>query len=147
MRDLPWAARFDAAACVFTSYGYFDDEDNRRVLRRVRQALKPGGRFWVDINHLPWLLANFRDEVVTERDGDWMIDRNRYDPLTGRTINDRTVIRNGRQHTFQFSVRMFTFTELRDWLHAAGFRDVAGYSGRGEDLTVESPRMVLIARA
>jgi SAM-dependent methyltransferase len=132
MRELPWEGRFDAVTCVFTSFGYFDDEDNRRVLQGARRALRPGGRLWVDVNHLPWLLANFRAEVVVERDGQWMIDRNHYDVLTGRSINDRTILRDGRQRSMQFSVRMFTFPELRDWLLEAGFGEVHGCSGRGE---------------
>ena len=145
MRELGWEDRFGAVTCMFTSFGYFDDDDNRRVLRGVRRALRPGGRLCLELNHLPWLLRNFREREVIERDGQWMIDRNRYDPVTGRTINDRTVIRDGRQRSFQFSVRMFTFPELRDWLLAAGFREVDGFSGHGEELTLDAPRMVIVA--
>lgn len=141
MRELAWEDRFDAVACVFTAFGYFDDEANRRVLQAARGALRPGGRLWVDVNHLPWLFANFRDQVVVERDGQWMIDRNRYEPLTGRSITERTIIRDGRQRSFQFSVRMFTFPELRDWLLDAGFREVHGSSGRGEKLTTDACRL------
>ena len=146
MRDLAWEGRFDAVTCVFTSFGYFDDDANRRVLRGVRRVLRPGGSLCLDLNHLPWLLKNFRDKEVVERDGQWMIDRNRYDPLTGRTITDRTIIRDGRQRSFQFSVRMFTFPELRDWLLDAGFGEVHGCSGRGEELTADAQRMVIVAR-
>ena len=35
MRALPFAGSFDAATCFFTSFGYFDDEDNRRAKRTV----------------------------------------------------------------------------------------------------------------
>ncbi|MFO7961056.1 MAG: class I SAM-dependent methyltransferase [Nitriliruptoraceae bacterium] len=146
MRKLAWEDRFDAVTCVFSSFGYFADDDNRRVLEAVRRALRPGGRLYLDLNHLPWLLANFRDREVVERDGQWMIDRNRYDPLNGRTINDRTIIRDGLQRSFQFSVRMFTFPEVCDWLIAAGFGEVEGFSGRGEELTIDAPRMVIVAR-
>jgi SAM-dependent methyltransferase len=146
MRELAWEDRFDAVTCVFTSFGYFHDVDNRRVLRGVRRALRPGGSFYLDLNHLPWLLRNFRDREVAERDGQWMIDRNRFDPVIGRTINQRTVIRDGRQRSFQFSVRMFTFPEVRDWLLAAGFREVDGLSGHGEELTIDAPRMAIVAR-
>ena len=146
MRDLRWTNRFDAAVSIFTSFGYFDDDVDRRVLNNVRQVLKSDGRFCVEVNNLAWLLTNFREHHVIERDGNWMIDRTGYDPMTGRAVTSRTVIRDGQQRTFEFSVRLFTFTELRDWLVAAGFSDVVGYSGRGEELTVESPRMLLVAR-
>jgi Methyltransferase domain len=44
MRDLPWVDRFDRVLSWFTSFGYFDDEGNRRVLREARDALKPAAR-------------------------------------------------------------------------------------------------------
>lgn len=147
MRELPWDGRFDAACCVFTAFGYFDDADNRRVLEEVRAALRPGGRFWLDVNHLPWIAANYRDVNVSERDGQYMIDRNRFDVTASRNITTRTVLRDGEQRGFQMPVRMFTFTELRDWLLAAGFSSVDGYDTRGEELTLQSPRMLLIAHA
>jgi hypothetical protein len=40
---------------------------------------------------------------------------------------------------------MFTFTELRDWLFAAGFTAVDGYDGDGEPLETNSRRMVVVA--
>lgn len=51
MREIPWRERFDAVVSWFTAYGYFDDEQNRRVLRDVHSALRPGGRFLVELNH------------------------------------------------------------------------------------------------
>jgi SAM-dependent methyltransferase len=146
MREMAFEDRFDAVSCIFTSFGYFDDDDGRRVLQAVRRALRPGGSLCLELNHLPWLLTNFRNLEVIEHDGQWMIDRNRYEPLTGRTINDRTIVREGRQRSFQFSVRMFTFPELRDWLLDAGFVEVQAFSGHGEQLTIEAPRMAIVAR-
>lgn len=35
---------FDAVVCWFTSFGYFDDDDNRKVLDEFAQVLRPGGR-------------------------------------------------------------------------------------------------------
>jgi SAM-dependent methyltransferase len=51
MRDLPWTGRFDAVVSWYTAYGYFDDDQNRAVLDGVHRALRPGGRFVVELNH------------------------------------------------------------------------------------------------
>ena len=46
MRDTDFHNRFDAAANLWTSFGYFEKEsDNQKVLKRMYQAIKPGGRF------------------------------------------------------------------------------------------------------
>jgi SAM-dependent methyltransferase len=40
---------FDGVINLWHSFGYFDDETNRDVLRQVRDALRPGGRALFDI--------------------------------------------------------------------------------------------------
>jgi len=92
------------------------------------------------------LLRVWQQARVTEKDGDFMIDRGEYDPQTGRTPTERIVIRDGRVRRFQFSVRLFTFAELRDWLLQAGFETVDGHGMDGEPLSMESRRMIAVAR-
>jgi hypothetical protein len=146
MRSIPWTDRFDRVLCWFTSFGYFSDEENRQVLAGAYGALQPRGLFAVEMNHRDNLLGRYADEVVSERGEDRMIDRHRFDVQTSRSHDERTVIRGGERRSFQFSVRMFTAAELRDWLLAAGFRDAAAYGEDGELLTMEHRRMTLVAR-
>lgn len=146
MRSLPWSDRFDAVLIWFTSFGYFADDENRRVLAEVHEALRPGGRLAIELNHLPALLRVWQEHRVAERDGDFMIDRGSYDPETGRAPTERIVIRGGRVRRFHFFARMFTFTELRNWLLDAGFETADGYGGDGEPLSLESRRMIALAR-
>ncbi len=137
---------FDRVVNWFTAFGYFDDEDNRRVLAQVAQALRPGGLAAFELNNVVALLRTWQEATVVERDGDLMVDRHRFDPLTCRSLVERTVVRGGRVRHFRFFARMFTFPELRDWLHAAGFSEVAGYGEDGRPLTDEHRRMIVVAR-
>ena len=146
MRSLPWTERFDRILIWFTSFGYFADDDNRRVLAEAHRALGPGGLLAVENNHLPGLMRVALPVRLADRDGNLMIDRGGYDPLTGRMPTERIVIRDGRVRRFEFSVRLFTFTELRGWLAEAGFDRIEGYGMEGEPLTTESRRMITVAR-
>ena len=74
-----------------------------------------------------------------------MIDERAFDPVTSRADNVRTIMRGGRVRQTTFFTRLFGFTELRDWLLAAGFRAVEGYDGTGNALTAASTRMILVA--
>jgi SAM-dependent methyltransferase len=146
MRELPWEERFDRVVCWFTSFGYFDDDDNRRVLREAHRVLRLGGRLLIENNNPAELLPRWLPSVVTERNGDFSIDRSRFDPVTGRATTDRVLVRDGRVRRFTFSVRMFMPVELRDWLLDAGFAAVDFYDGEGEPLTAQGRRMITIAR-
>ncbi|MGH9246432.1 MAG: class I SAM-dependent methyltransferase [Acidimicrobiales bacterium] len=145
MRALSWVDRFDAVVSWFTAYGYFDDGQNRAVLGEVHRALRPGGRFLVELNHKDGLLPHWLPATVTEVDDGILIDQREFDPLTGRSNAHRTIIRNGAVRRSFYFTRLFSFTELRDWLLAAGFRTVDGFAGDGGTLTAASRRMILVA--
>jgi SAM-dependent methyltransferase len=146
MRSLPWSERFDRVLNWFTSFGYFGDDDNRRVLREAYKALKRGGLLAVEVNHRDNLLGRYLDEVITERGDDRMIDRHRLDLQTGRSHDERTIIRGGKQRTFEFSVRMLTAAELRDWMLDSGFREAHAFGEDGDPLTLEHRRMTVVGR-
>jgi SAM-dependent methyltransferase len=145
MRDLPFAdASLDRIVCVFTAFGYFDDDGNRTVLLEAARVLRPGGRFYADQHHLLSMVRNWQEEFSLRRDGDWMIDEHDYDAATGRTINERTILRDGRSRTLHYFVRTLTGPEWRDWLHQAGFSSAALYGEGGSELTMDSRRLIVV---
>jgi hypothetical protein len=83
---------------------------------------------------------------MNERDGNYLIDRNHHNILTGRMENERIIIRDGKIRRSQFFIRLFPYTELRDWLLQAGFQQVNAYGKEGEVLTLDSRRLILVAR-
>jgi hypothetical protein len=56
------------------------------------------------------------------------------------------VLRGGRVRRIPFFVRLFTFTELRDWLLAAGLINVEGYGEDGTPLSMASRRLIATAQ-
>ncbi len=146
MRSIPWSGRFDRVLNWFTSFGYFDDDENRAVLAEAHKALKAGGLLAVEVNHRDSLLPRYQEETVLEKGDDRMIDRHRLDLETSRSHDERTIVRDGKRRTFSFSVRMLTAAELRDWMLAAGFREAHAYGEDGEPITLEHKRMTVVGR-
>ena len=146
MRELPWTAEFDRVVNWFTAFGYFADDDNRRVLGQIASVLEPGGVAALDLMNRDWLARNFQPHGVAERDGNFMIDRRRLDAVAGTVNTERIVIHGEHRRQFRFFVRLFTYTELRDWLLTAGFARVDGHGDRGEPLTLDSQRLIVTAQ-
>ena len=82
---------------------------------------------------------------MVERDGDLLVDRHRFDVETGREESERWIVRGGQVRKTSYSVRFYTFTELRTLLLDAGFAAVEGFGHDGKPLTLESRRMVVVA--
>jgi ubiquinone/menaquinone biosynthesis C-methylase UbiE len=146
MRSLPWPKRrFERVISWFTSFGYFDDTDNQTVLSEAHRVLRSGGRLLIESNNLAELLPRWLPAVVVERDGDFMIDRSTFEPVTGRAVTERTCVRDGQVRRFSYSVRMFIAVELKGWLLAAGFDSVDQVDYEGAVLAAGSGRMVSVA--
>lgn len=101
----------------FTSVGYFDDEENRLVLREARRC-SGRRRLLIENNNLADLLLRWLPSVVIERDGKFSIDLATFDPITGRSMTERVIARDGRTRPFGFSVRIHRLRAAR--LDSAG---------------------------
>jgi SAM-dependent methyltransferase len=149
MRQLPdeWTGRFDRLVNWTTAFGYFDDDTNRAVLAEIARVLRPGGRIAMDLDNLPKFLTSYTPSRVTAAlpNGDMLVDRHRFDPLTARFEVERTVIRDGRARRLTFVKRLFGFPEIRDWLAAIGFTDVNAHGEDAAPLTIDHNRMVVTA--
>ena len=150
LRALPFEdARFDAVFNWRTSFGFFDEEGNRKQLAEFARVLRPGGRLAMDLHSRDDVLRRMPPRGalvgVDERDDDFLIERVRFDPLAGRSRTERIVIRDGRVRRFRFSLQVLPASILRDWLREAGFSDVQAYGQDGEPLRFDSRRLVMLA--
>jgi SAM-dependent methyltransferase len=147
MRQLEFDAEFDRVMMLFTSLGYFEDDDNFRVLGNVSRALTPEGLFILDVPNRDMALKNLQPVNVTDKNGDLMIDRVSFNTLTGRLHNRRILIRNGVRKDKPFFIRLFNPTELRDWLIRAGMDIERMYGGYdASPLAEDSRRMIVVAK-
>jgi SAM-dependent methyltransferase len=147
MRHLEFEAEFDRVTMLFTSFGYFEDEDNFRVLENVARALTLGGLFILDIPNRDTNVKTMPFTLVTEKNNDLMIDRGSFETFTGRMHNRRIVIRNGVRKDKPFFVRMYNPTEIRDWLKRANMEIIEMYGGYdGTPMTNDGRRMIIVAK-
>ncbi|HEX3793594.1 MAG TPA: methyltransferase domain-containing protein [Acidimicrobiales bacterium] len=148
--DGPFEVAFDAVVCWYTSFGYYDDADCRRVLQEFRRVLRPGGQLLIDTMHHDGAVRHFTatpDATVVIRGDDAQIDRNHFDPLTGRMVTERTVHRDGEVRRSAHFIRLPTPPEWLHWLEEAGFSDVGFTAGGGGPLELDSWVMVVHATA
>lgn len=149
MREIPRGRRFDAVINMFTSFGYFEtEEEDQRVLDGVARALKPGGRFFIDTMNHDWLMRVFRDSDWSERaDGGFALERRRYDIHTGRIDVDWIYVTpDGKRHKQFHSLRLYTYMEFAALLSSADLRVVRTWGNfDGSELSMHSPRMIVLA--
>jgi len=128
MRDLPWQAEFDAAICMWGSFGYFDDEGNIAFLRSAASALKPGGRFLIDTPIVETVLPNYSPNDWTQIGRIMLTETRHYDHVRSRLERSWTMMQGQRLEKRTLSIRLYAYSELCRLLREAGFGECEGYS-------------------
>ena len=124
MRRIPFAdAAFDRVVNLFTSFGYFErEDDNAGVLREIARVLRPGGLLALDHINREAMLAHLKPQ--TERllpDGRHLLEKRRFDEAAQRVIKDVVCTEPGGQvKAWCESVRVYEPGELEAMLAAAG---------------------------
>lgn len=149
MRTLPFEREFDAAYSYFTSFGYFSDDENEKVIEGVARALKPGGRFLIDVINRDWILTHPTHRVWNQRDdGSLLMEETGFDLRHSRvTARQIHLTPDGAKRLEKsYVVRAYTCAELSAMLHRHGLETREAWGGiERSELTVESRRLVLLA--
>ncbi len=147
MRAIQFSDAFDRVMLAFTAFGYFEDDENLLVLKKIQEALKPGGLLIFDTLNRDTFLKIILPYIVTEKEGNLMIDRNSFDSATGRSFNRRITIRDGVRKDKPFFVRLYNPNEITELLRKANLEMYQVYGGwESQPVSAESRRMVIIAR-
>jgi len=149
MRALGMAAEFDGVYSFFTSFGYYDDDDNERVLAGVAEALKPGGRFLLDIVNRDHILVHPNLRTWAQReDGGLFVEEVSIELAASRVVSRQMLLDpgGGTQVSKEFSLRAYTCAELTALLrrHGLDVKSVWGGHHR-EPYDTEGRRLVLLS--
>jgi len=153
MRDMEFSGEFDLAVNLFSSIGYFSDDEDRLLLDRFWRALKPGGLFVLDTrNRDHSVRAMPPEERVPVDDGTLRIE-NRFEPTTSRwlarwwRLPDDAGDTTPGQLVGETEIRLYSAHELRAMLRPERWSQVDVYGALdGTPFSLDTPRLVFIAR-
>jgi ubiquinone/menaquinone biosynthesis C-methylase UbiE len=148
-RELPFPdERFDAALNLFTSLGFYGDEEDVKALVEIGRVLRPAGRLVIEIMHRDRLVHGFREQ-------DWhmvgagrlLLEQRTFDAAAGVAQTTQTLIEtSGERDSRSFSVRVYTATELVAMLMRAGFAEAKCYGDLDAGPFGTTTRLVIAAR-
>ena len=144
MRALPFRDHsFSLAVNLFTSFGYFlDDSEHRLVVRQVAAALAAGGHFVLDYLNAEQVRRTIEQTGNGERRNDTRVTRRIGGD--GRFVIKEIELRDeGR--AFQERVRLYAADELASLFTEAGLRVEARFGDYGGGpATPDAPRVILV---
>ncbi len=147
LRALPFHDAFDAAFSFFTSFGYFQsEEENSAAAQSMIRVLKPGGKFFMDYFNAAYVETHLCPYSERVQQG-YCIQEERWIDPGAQRVNKITTVFHGDKHVARLgeSVAMYSLDALCGLFHRAGLeidRVFGDYEGQAFDST--QPRMILV---
>jgi SAM-dependent methyltransferase len=147
MRESFRAREFDYVLNLFTSFGYFeDDNDNLKAVQAIAQNLKKGGRLVLDYMNSTKALKNLAAYYEKEVEG--------INFIITKSLENGFIVKNidfeyeGQKHHFQERVKTLDFYDFHRYFEASGlFCEKAFGSYQLDDFDIEqSDRMIFVVR-
>ena len=149
MREMTFENEFDGAYCFYTTFGFFDDDTNRRVAAGIAKSLKPGGRFVLEMINRDYLIGDLPCRVWWQGDGCVVLEEVDFNYFTSRLqVQRQIILENGRQLEQEISIRAYSLHEIGKVLTHAGFRvlEVSGNLDlRGRFYGNESRQLIVVS--
>lgn len=149
LRESYFINRFDAALSYFTSFGYFTDEENLKVLENVAQSLVKGGTFMLETVNRDWTIhkIEYQSRRWEEVEPDFFILEDiGFNAHTSRIHTRRIMLEKDQRRTMEYDIKLYTHAEMEDLLEKVGLKVAATYGSK--DLvpySVSSPRMAIVS--
>ncbi|MDR3565869.1 MAG: class I SAM-dependent methyltransferase [Negativicutes bacterium] len=146
MRELDYSGQFDAVINMFAAFGYFSDEENAMVLRRVAEALRPGGLFLIDLLNRDWMVRNNLNRYWRHPSGEYVLSY-KVELKQGIVTMKRVLINQvtDTKTQYEFVLRAYSLPELQSILEKNRLKVRATYGGfDGRIYNADAPRMIIL---
>lgn len=147
MRNTFSAGVFDYVFNLFSSFGYFDDEqDDYACINAFAGNLKPGGMLVLDYINSEWAVKTMKPrEIIQRGDLQFHIQKKLENGFIKKKIEFLT---NGENHTYQEQLKVINRDKFETMLTGAGFtiKHVFGDYVLNNFTAATSPRLILVAQ-
>lgn len=125
MRRFRRPESFDLVTSLFTTFGFFaDEEEERAVARNMAACLRPGGRAVLEMAGKEIIARIFQPRSWMAGDGAELLEERSIRPGFGWVDTRWILHRDGRRWEFPLSLRLYSGVELSRLLLEAGFSRV-----------------------
>lgn len=138
---------FDAVFNLFTSFGYFaNEEDDLKVLQHMKNALRPGGILMIDFLNPAFVKQTFQETTQLEEEGIQFLIQKKIDH--GIVYKEVSFTVDGELFQFRESVKLFELSDFERLLNATELQILTTFGSYAlESYHKEtSERMIILAK-
>jgi SAM-dependent methyltransferase len=146
VRDFELPSAVDYALNLFTSFGYFEtDEDHIAMLCNINRNLKGGGFLVLDFLNVNRVVASLKEEELVKGSlADYYLTRSIQ---SNRIIKQIKFLAEDVEHIYEERVMAYSSDDIMKLLSLSGFQVMATWGDyHGAPMNVNAPRCIFIAQ-
>ena len=145
MRRIDYHNKFDAVGNIWTSFGYFEGEKaNRLVLKKLYEAVKPGGKVFLHLINRDWTVVNFEEKGWIEISGMKVLQDRKFDYSTSTSRDTWTFVKDGTEVAHDIHLRLYSYHELVALFKSVGFVNIEGFGSIKDEPIDHHKRMMYV---
>ncbi len=143
-RELNFINQFDGVFMMFTSFGYFSEEENIELVDKISQSLKKQGRVLIDIENRDYILKNFIHEKWRHKNQGFLLERHTFFAKTSRQKTRRIWINNqGQVSSYIRDLRLYSGHELINIFEKKGLKLIKAWGDYDQrPFSIQAPRII-----
>lgn len=148
MRELNYNQQFEAVINMFAAFGYFTDDENANIIKRISTALKSRGLFLIDLLNRDWMVRNNLNRYWRHPSGEYVLSY-KVQLEQGIATMKRQLINQitGTKIQYDFVLRAYSLPEMANIFSNSGLSIIETYGGfDGRPYSAETPRMIILAK-
>jgi len=142
---LPYKKQYNFVFNLFTSFGYFEDEeDNIKTIKAIKQNLKPNGIGVIDFFNAHHVISTLVTEEIKKVEN--IIFHIKRFVENGFIVKQIDFIDDGQEYSFQERVKAITLEDFEDYFKKAGLTllEIFGDYNLSKYSKENSSRLILI---
>ena len=134
MKELTYIQEFNVVLMLFTAFGYFSHDSNIQALQRVSNALKPQGRFLLDVLNSEAVVKRFEREGIKKENESYQIKWSHE--MSGTIVDEVQELNtnillehthrewevNGKKRSDDFYLQHYTLKQYKDMFEKVGLK-------------------------
>ena len=148
MRKMDYVEEFEAVLSISTSLAFYDDQTNTDIIKRIRKALKPKGKFLYDQGNIFWAASwatnktNKKEELPNNTIHHHTLT---FDPVTCIASKCSIIKSEGKRKEAGWDLRYYSLPEIKEIASKVGFEVIRTFGDYdGSDYSIQSNRMISI---
>jgi ubiquinone/menaquinone biosynthesis C-methylase UbiE len=153
MRSLPFRNKFESVICMYTSFGYFNDNGNLQTLKSISYSLKQSGYLLLDLPNKYWTTHKIAKKKINTIGSASVLEVRSFDKNRNLLKNKIIILERDRNKTRQVSIstflRLYDLKEIQGELKKVNLRIIkvfGDYNLKNIFHSKTSLRMIILAK-